>query len=357
MRGGRDENHHSSTLTARGTATLLAALVLAAGSPARAETQKVTRIGIVHRVEVVENSHDAGTSIVHTLQAADGLESPRVLPRTQDAAPDLDPAIDIDPVLSQPVAVWTRDWGRGFDIYLSRFDGSSWSDPFPVLRDPAEDRSPRVAVTSVMVHVVWRQIDASGQTVWMRKSFDRATLEPAFGPEVLPTYDADPVPPEGDPDWDPQWNLHDPGMSASETDSTETAETGSGGSGSSQSSSSSPAPPEDASFFAGEAEGVSPGDRVIVVWGIRDEPVPVGYLESFLLPPEVGQVERIESGWVESRFALWFNDGHFRYAFRDSGAWSDLRLIRLEDGATVSTARQMMQEMLRRIGPDSAPTQ
>jgi hypothetical protein len=324
MRGRRDKNHHAQALTRVCAALLAAGLALAPAGPFLANEQKVGRDGLVHRVsaESANVANQEITSLVHSEQGPEGGTTRRMVTGTEDDALDVEPALAIDPVTEQPVVVWARDEGTGFDLYVSRFTGAVWTPPIRILFIPGEDLDPRVQVGRNLVHVVWPREAPSG-TQWVRLSLDRVTLEPVYGPEILPSHSPSIVPADG----------------------------GSGDSGGTVDPSS-----DDTFFFGAEIPPREPGDPgEIVIWGVRDEPIPIDYVQSFFTPASLQSAGNISAGWVGSRFAVTFETpGGFYYRFRDGGTWSDLRVIRLDAETGSAQAWHQMAEMLLRIGPDLA---
>ena len=320
---GRDTDHHPQALRRLSSALLTAILVAGMGGFAHAgHLQKVSGDGVVHRVDVEAASGPAiagGTFLRHTLQHADGSKLSQILPGTEDFFVDREPALEIDPVTDHPVVVWSRDQDVGFDIFLSRFDGVEWSMPFPVFQGTGNDVKPEIRITSRRIHIIWRNQTPSV----LHLNLDRETLAPIYGPETLPTEGIDMLSPEG-------------GAEGAEDDV-------------------SPSPPRDATFFTGEIDLLLPGmPPRIFVWGVRDEPVPVGYSQGLLLDPELSPVRSSSAGWVGERFAVWFisPDDGFSYIFRDNGHWTTFRRIMLDEDTRELDAKNQMEEMLLRIGPD-----
>jgi hypothetical protein len=300
--------------TGAASLALAAALVLLAG-PARADSQKVGPEGTVHRL-TSENwtsggGRVSGTALRHYRQYDDGTTASSLVPGTDDASADRDPAIEIDPATGQPVLVWSRNEGGGYQVYVSRFDGSAWAFPKPVFVQPGNGKSPDIRIASALIHVMWRQ-----ETSATRVSLDRTTLDRVFGPETLPISDAGLVPPDG---------LPSPNAAASD-------------------------PPCGDAYFAAEVPPRTSGEGGrIQVWGVRDAPVPVDYAQGFLLPQDVRNVQQPRARWIHDRFVLSFNTAErFFYTIRSSAGWSDLKTILLDASTSVSDARIQMEEMIRR---------
>jgi hypothetical protein len=288
-----------------------AALVLA---PARAEVQRLACDGTVYRVEVdtwVQSGRPSGTVLRSTRQRPKGGKDLSYIPGTDDAAIDRDPALEIDPSSGKPVVVWARSDAGAFNLYVSRFD-TSWSAPRLLVKMDGDDLEPQVRFDARYLHVSWRQ-DRAGQTTYWRSSFLSSTLEPAFGPERIPTEDAVSVSTDG-------------GLA----DATE-------------------APAGTQYFCATLFDRVGDPGRAYV-WGVRDEPVPINYRQSFVLPPEVRSVTFAEAGHVGGRFTYWFttNDRMY-YTTLANGRWVDMRVVELTAQTSVAEARLQLAVLNQRL--------
>lgn len=316
MRCRRDRNHYLEALKIAVPCLFLA--VSARGS-ALADVQKVGPDGTVHRINVEAwppgtTSRTTSTALRHIRQYADGSTDSALVPGTDDLAIDRDPAIDIDPATGNPVLVWSRNLGSGFDIFVSRFDGASWSAPQPIVTQAVDDTRPDIKVACTLIHVTSRQ-DGQPMNPVIRTSIDRLTLIPVFGPETLPIPDSNLVPVDG--------------QSSSPT----TAAT----------------PPTDDAFFMAEIPPRFPGDPGrVAVWGIRDAPVPVDYCQGFLLPSGVSGVQDSRARWLHKRFVVSYAvPSDFYYSIWYS-LWGSLQVIDLNATVTSSDARIQMEDMIRR---------
>lgn len=284
-------------------------------SPARAEVQRIGSDGTVYRVDVDpwgQGGKSSGTALRVTRQKAKGGKDQSIIPGTDDAAIDRDPALEIDPSTGKPIVVWARNDATGFNLYVSRFD-TAWSTPQLLVSRDGEDVEPEIRFGARYLHVSWRQ-DAAGQSTYWRSSFLASTLEPAFGPERIPTEDAVSIPPEGGP--------------SSGTD-----------------------PSQGGQYFCASVYDPAPGgpDRVYV-WGVRDEPVPFNYRESFLLPPEVHTVSSSEAGYLGGRFTMWFTTANkLYYTTFAAGRWADMRLIELTGQLTAADAIEQLAVLNERL--------
>ncbi len=313
MRGGRDADHHAQALSLRRAAVAWALAALAGVSPAGAsEQQKLAATGTVHRVQsaVTSNGPGSGSAILHRAQLPDGTVTSEIIPGTEDARPDAEPVLEIDPVTQRPIVVWARDTDGDFDIFVTRLEASGWGPLRSVGALAGQDRSPRVKVTPQWVHIVWRNELPLGPQPY-RLTLERATLKVAYGPEPLPLDDADPISPAG-----------------------ETATS----------------PPNAGLFFAVPLTSVITGASPrVFLWGIQEEPTPVGYLETFEVPPGVTDLGRADAGWFGGRFAVWFvtRDKLF-YTYQEGGAWTGMRQMQLDTSTPESEAVGQLREMLLR---------
>jgi hypothetical protein len=228
---------------------------------------------------------------------------------------DREPAIEVDPVSGQLVLVWSRYDGNNYNVFMSRFNGTSWSAPSAVLKAAGDDVEPQVRIGDHYVHVSWRQV-LNSESSFYRQSYLSTTLAPAYGPELVRTTDLWPVPTEGS-------------LAASGND---------------------PSPSDE--IFAGVTfTGPEPGRCHI--WGVRDEPVPIGYRECVNLPPTARAANYVEAGWLGGTFTLSYVVGNrFHYATRVGGVWSPTRSLELNSGMTVNDARWTVRDMNARSGSD-----
>jgi hypothetical protein len=295
--------------------SFLLALGLVA-APAAADTKKLGVDGTVHTIEVQSTSGKTPiVSLRYTRKSAAGALVTMTVPGTEDAATDREPAIEIDPVSGQLLLVWSRWEGTNYNVFLSRYEGTAWSAPVAVVRTAGDDVEPQILISNHYVHVGWRQVLA-GQSTFYRASFLSTSLQLAYGPEPLVTNDLWPVPPEG---------ANTAGVSDPPT-STE-------------------------KIFSGvlyPSNGTDPGR--FHLWGVRDEPVPIGYREIITLPPNARGATSIGAGVLGGRFTIWYvAGGRFYYATRLSGVWSATRTIDLT-GMTPADARWTVADTNARGG-------
>lgn len=314
----RDEHYHAEAMIFRIAATALMVLVASAGMHLLAGNQAVTSDGVVHTVEAevwTSGKTAAGTVLLHTVQNPDGSTSTAYIPGTDDHALDKQLDLDIDPVNDAPVLVWSRFEGDGFDLMASRFQAGSWSVPLRVHSDPTEILGAQLTVRQNLAHIFWERNDFGETPVRTRLSLERNSLNPVFGPETLPIESASLVPPQGD---------RSPGSTADAT--------------------------EDLSYFTSRIPPLDNGQPgVLAVYGIRDEPVPVGYFVARLYPSEVLEANDADTEWIAHEFVQWFTTvDRYYYSIETDGAWSDFRLIELDDGMTALEARMLLVRMLKR---------
>jgi hypothetical protein len=299
----------------------LVALVVSSSPAVRAgDEMKIARDGTVHSVSAgFELAVGNSNPIVHVEQSPSGDSVTRVVPGTGTSG-NFHPAIELDPVTDLPVAVWMHVEHGEADIHLARFDGTEWSDPISVAPGRGDDVDPEIRIGQTLVHVLWRRQTSGGGVMLLRSSLDRVTLVTVLGPEHLSTDDVPLVYPEGSADG-------------------------------ADSSADSP-DPED-SFVVEEVwDGDPEIPPVLIVYGIRDEPMPVGYRQGFILPPGTGDVTDPAAVWIGSRFVLSFvSANQLFYTIHENGEWSDLRRINLDGGVSVAEARRELAEMLLRTDP------
>jgi hypothetical protein len=291
------------------TLALLAALALAAPATRATAIQQIAQDSTVHRVEAVYVSKlPPLPALRHTVLRPDGTSQTVLLPGTADEALDSDPALAIDAVTGDAIVTWSRNEGHGFDIWLSRYHGGTWSSPLRVLDAGADESRPQIRVTPSLVHVTARSGD-----VYLRISLDRASLQPAFGPETLPTSGPTGVPGDGELSLEP---------------------------------------PPDQVFFASDV--LPPTDTEsgrIVIWGVRDEPVPIDYVQVLLVPTEispytatlVAPIEGVLTVTVPANDRIW-------YTLRLQSAWHSFGAVERGEDTSLSDVTLMLADMIRRVG-------
>jgi hypothetical protein len=157
----------------------------------------------------------------------------------------------------------------------------------------------------------------------LRVGLRRDSLALAFGPEVLQTGFDQPISPDG-----------------GSAPSPETATS-------------------DLTYFATGAGRVLPdgsSGQSIIVWGIRDEPIPITYSRAFDLPRDARTVTRAGAAWMRGSFVVWgLSGGEVFYSVREDGVWSDFRRIPVEPQSGLPGALGLIDDMLRREKERSLP--
>ncbi len=292
--------------------SLLAVGIAAAGLVIPA-AQKAAPDGTVHRVDAEPwvVSGRTTTALRHVRQAPGGGRSSVLILGTEDPALDRDPSLAIDPVDGSVVLVWVRDDGTGPKLRATRWVDGGWSSPVTLCGPGAVVSDPQVRVGGVYVHVIWTEAGASGPSYW-RAVYTKSGFTRRFGPESLPTEDAPLAPGEV---------------------------VAAGGS------------PSSSDLFASVlAPGKIPGDPGrIHTWGMRDEPVPIGYRQAHGVPGGAPSIRRLGCGWIGPRFAVWFDsNAGFHYRVLEGDRWQGFRLVELDPDVTHGDARLLVEETLRR---------
>ena len=207
---------------------------------------------------------------------------------------------------------------NNYNVFISRFNGTSWSAPTSVLKAAGDDVEPQVRIGKHYVHVSWRHV-LNSESSFYRQSYLSTTIAPAYGPELVRTTDLWPVPTEG--------------------------------SGSSRERVRPLALRRDLRRCDLQPSGPEPGQCHI--WGVRDEPVPIGYRECVNLPPNARAASYVEAGWLGGKFTLSYVVGNrFHYASRVDGVWSPTRSLELTSTVSVNDARWIVRDLNSRSGSD-----
>jgi hypothetical protein len=311
----RHRLHHAQALS---VALLLEAAALAAG-PARADVQKITSDGVVHRVDVdaYVSAKGSGTGIRYTRQKPTGGRETSWVPGTDDLAADRDPVLEIEPSTGRPVLVWSRNDGAGFDLFIARLENGAWTAPRLLVHSAVDDLLPQLRYDDRYLQLAWRQQDPSGAVSFYRSSLDPSSWATSYGPERVPVDDIAPLPAGGSP------------------------------------TTSSAGPSMSATYFSGTLPALVPGDPTrSIVWGVRDEPLPISYHQVLLLPAEITSVSSIEAGFIGGRFTIWLVSGSkVYYTVLTATAWSGMRVIELNAQTTPADARWQIHDLNRRTGP------
>jgi hypothetical protein len=210
------------------------------------------------------------------------------------------------------VVVWSRYDTGGFNLYVSRLD-TVWSAPRQIVKLDGDDIEPQIHLTRRYLHVSWRQRTGSFSTYW-RASFYSGSYQLAYGPERIPTDDLDAIPLEGGPETDGDVSSDD-------------------------------------RYFCATVLGRTLSDPVqAYVWGVRDEPVPIGYLQSFVLPPQARTVVAQRAEYAGGRLTLWVATADaVYYTTLANGRWADMRVVELGPKTSLSDVRLLLEESNRRL--------
>jgi hypothetical protein len=292
-------------------------LALAFTTGARAGSMSLDASGALHKIEIDPNGKGHRlvdpTLLRHIVEEPDGFVHAYVVTGTDDSSEEREPDIRIDPVSGVPLMAWLRLDATSTAVLVSRFDGAAWSSPVVVATGVDVKDSLQLHVGNRLAHVAWSQGPTDPPAAWLA-SVDRTTLATVFGPAALTTDEPSPVPPEGAP--------------AGEAS----------------------LPPSGDSFFTLGAPPRFPEEAPrIIVYGARDEPVPVNFLQGFLLPEDVVHIDTSGAEIIANRMVVWYvSGGRFYYAFRDPTDWSSTRAMRLYP-LEVTEARALVREMLSRL--------
>ena len=295
----------------------LVALVAATGA-VHAQAISLDGNGSLHRVDVFQTGKgrlDPPTELRHMMQDASGVTSILIVTGTEDSATERDPFVVIDPVSGVPTLVWIRTEAGTSALCLSRFDGTAWSTPLVVVTDSETKSRPLMRIGSRYVQIAWSQ-GTTDPPASLALTLDRTTLAVTYPASELTTDEPSPVPPEG--------------TTAGEAS----------------------LPPGGDTFFTMGAPARLPEERPrLIVYGARDEPVPVNFLQGFLLPDDVDPASITMSGaeFFSARLTVWYVSGDkVYYAYREPTLWSSTRVIGLHP-VTISDARLLLREMLARL--------
>ena len=283
------------------------ATAIVAGTVLASPPQQIDSQGNLHRVEEVWTGKPPIAILRHTMVRPDGTTAVVVVPGTDDAAMDLDPAVAVDPVRGTLVLAWSRNAGDGFAIYASSFNGSVWSSPRMVLDNPNGDElDPQIQITSSLVHVVARH-----GAEYTRICLDPELLLAVFGPEPLPT--------------------NTPAITPGVDAPTDT-------------------PVASLAYFASAVIRLSetePGQ--IVIWGVRDEPVPIDYRQVMRVPIELLNGSTAIAAPIEgSLTATVVSPDYAWYTLFLGGDWRPFGSLHLDGTTTLSDVRGLLADMIRR---------
>ncbi len=283
-------------------------LVAAAWCPAGADSRRIAADGTVHRIDVETNQTTSkGTLLRHRRTLGVTTSDSLVVPGTDDGSCDREPAIEIDPQAGSVWLTWVRANASGSQIMLARFDGVAWAMPKAVSAPSGDLHEPQIRVAQNLVHLVWRQ-DGSSGTIFWRESVNRVGMDPAFGPEPLP------VP-------------------------------------STISSGFNPDPPSDLSYFTGGVPGLTSGDPTrMVTWGVRDEPVPVGYIAVSQVAAGSPAPTQTDAHWRSGRMVVGGVSGSnlfYQWWSKEAG-WSSVGAVPIDAVKPVPDAWRLVDDLISR---------
>lgn len=296
-----------------GAAALVVATV--SGTALAGDLQMITADGTVHRIVVSSWTAPggiAGTTVRHQIQGATGAKQTITVPGTDDAAVERSPALAIDRVDGSLVLVWVREEAGSTHLRIARWVKGAWTASTVLDGPRAGSGSPNLWVGTNWIHVSWSEPAGQGQTFW-RAVHAKDGFTRVYGPELM-TTDVPLVP-------------------ASAAEATGVT-----------------MPEGLDAFFTYTSPGPTTTDPGrMYVWGIRDEPVPIGYAEGTEISTLGADTRDSGVRTFRSSLTLWYHTGdRFFYRTRSSGVWGALRIVALDAQTTPEAARLQVDEMLRR---------
>lgn len=303
----------SKRLASRGAAALVAAAV--SGTALAGDLQLIASDGTVHRILVSSWTAPggiAGTTVRHQIQGAGGAKQTITVPGTEDAAVERSPAVGIDRVDGSLVLVWVREEAGSTHLRIARWVKGAWTASTVLDGPRAGSGSPNLWVGTNWIHVSWSESTGQSPTYW-RAVYAKDTFGRTFGPELM-TTDLPLVP-----------------AAATEAPGTTM-------------------PDGLDAYFTYTSPGPTTTDPGrMYVWGIRDEPVPIGYAEGTEIATLGADTRDSGVRTFRSSLTLWYHTGdRFFYRTRSSGVWGGLRIVALDAQTTPEAARLQVDEMLRR---------
>ncbi len=155
--------------------------------PARAATLALSPAGLQYSVAAEPRSSgiggSSGTKVVFRSQSPDGAAQAWVLPGTDDAVMDVEPALAVCPVSGLPAVAWSRPDAAGYQIFVSLYDGARWSAPRALTADARGHRRPQLQCgASGRIRLMWTAgLGADGSPLFYEAVLDAkgASLLPA----------------------------------------------------------------------------------------------------------------------------------------------------------------------------------
>ncbi len=289
----------------------------------QADDRRIDAEGSTHwvTVETYASPHGASSidTLVYHLSEANGTTHEESVIGTQGMFRDDEPSLELDPVLKVPVIIWTRSEGDGADLYISRRSAGGWSMPRRILLGAAEESRPSFAITSQYIHLRWDRPDDS-RIAYDRIVLDRKSLTPINSLEEIESDTAGLVPVLGD-----------------------------------QKDGANDSLPSDLTYDGGFLTDIDSGDsEEAVMWGIRDEPVPIGYLRRFQIDPAVSQPQSFDIRWMADRLVFSYSSSEsLYYSVHETSGWSKTRSVPLGNGFDEEAARQEIDRSL--LAKDALP--
>ncbi|HEX6853362.1 MAG TPA: hypothetical protein VF139_18335 [Candidatus Polarisedimenticolaceae bacterium] len=296
---------------------LLAVAALGGGDVFAAADRVIGPDGTVHRVqsEFWPAYPGPGTAIRYTRQTPTGQLTSTLIPGTDDYWLDGEPSLTLDPLTGNPVAVWTRMLGVGFDLYISSLQGDAWTPAQPLLTPNPDRIRPRIKADGALLHVFWTHREGTSHRI-ARASLRAGDLVLVLGPEPA------------------------------RVDCVQS------GDGAARATAAVEEPPGGVTYFAAEVPGRVEGEPPLLgVWGVRDEPVPIDFRVAFSLPDGARELRRVDATMIQGRLTVWFEwSGGLWYTFDDgAGNFPALRVIKREAGGFSSDAIVLVREMIDRL--------
>lgn len=308
-------NAHRTVL--RRSSIAAAIVAAAAGLSFGADLQMIHSDGTVHRIGIspwTVPSGPSGTLIRHQIQDPTGAKRSLTVPGTDDTAFERSPVIGLDAADGTLVVAWIREADGVSVVRIARWTKEGWEAPVTLDGPSAGAGNPRLTVGASWIHVAWTEPSGGHALTPLRAVYRKGDFVRVYGPELLPT------------------------------DGPIVGEDGATGIGDPPTSEGLKA------FFGFVLPGSNPNDPgTLHVWGIRDEPVPIGYHQGMLLPVNGSDVRDLGAKNVGCTLLLWLQTFD-RLIYRTYGGtgWDDFRVVNLDFQTSPEAARFQLEEMLRR---------
>jgi hypothetical protein len=287
----------------------------------QANDRRLDAAGSTHWVTVESYVAPGGTqkidALVYHMTDANGTTFEEPIVATQDMYIDDDASLEIDPVRNVPVIIWTRDEGDGADLFISRRDAGLWSTPRRIFTSAPDESRPSFRITYQYIHLHWDR-PADSQVAYDRIVLDRKTLTSIMNPEAIQSETAGIVPLIGN-------------RTDGATDSL----------------------PSDLMYNGGFLADIDSGESdQAIVWGIRDEPVPIGYVRRFEIDPDVRSPQSFDIRWMADRLVFSYSSPELLYySVHEINGWSETRSIPLANRFDEEAARDEIERSLSARDP------